>query len=257
MNIHTYIPTPLLQPFINTYMIIESDEELVNRVLPGTSMALAFRYKGQVNDMSGDKSSSLPVSVLSGLRKSVRLINYAKDTATVIILFKETGAKAFFKEPMHEFFEQSIALDHFIRQQEISAIEEQLAEAANEHERINILEKFLLSRLYDLNTDKLISAAVDKINAANGNIKMKLLANTLYLSQDAFEKRFRKITGTTPKQFSNIIRMRSVIKSMQKEQNLTSVAFDAGFFDQPHFNKEFKLFTGQSPTDFFKVASFW
>jgi AraC-like DNA-binding protein len=238
-------------------MIIESEGELINRILPGTSIVLAFRYKGQVNDLSGDKSSSLPSSVLSGLRKSVRLINYTKDSATIIILFKETGAGAFFKEPMHEFFEQSIALDQFIKRQEISITGEQLAEAVNDHERISILEGFLRSRLYNVNTDKLISAAVDKVYAASGNIKMKELAGTLYISQDAFEKRFRKITGTTPKQFSDIIRMRSAVKSMQNQKNLTGVAFDAGFFDQPHFNKAFKLFTGQSPTDFLKAPSSW
>jgi len=38
---------------------------------------------------------------------------------------------------------------------------------------------------------------------------------------------------------------------------LTETAFDAGYFDQPHFNKDFKLFTGQTPTDFLKSPIFW
>jgi len=49
MNIDTHIPTELLSPFFKTYLIIESQDELVNRVLPDTSLAIAFRYKGQVN----------------------------------------------------------------------------------------------------------------------------------------------------------------------------------------------------------------
>lgn len=104
MNIIDFIPTEQLRPFIKTYRIIESEDELVNRVLPSTSLAIAFRCKGYVNYIKENQHEKLPVSTISGIRKSVRLINYAKDTATLIIQFKEAGAKAFFKEPLHELF---------------------------------------------------------------------------------------------------------------------------------------------------------
>jgi hypothetical protein len=32
---------------------------------------------------------------------------------------------------------------------------------------------------------------------------------------------------------------------------------DGGYFDQPRFNKDVKLFTGQTPTDFLKFPAFW
>ncbi len=257
MNIDVYIPTELLKPFIKGYRIIESQDELVNRVLPDTSLAIAFRYKGQVNYLTDNKNNNVPISAISGLRKSVRLINYSKDTATIIVLFKEAGATAFFKEPLHELFEESVSLDNFIQHRKISIIEEQLAEAQNNNQRIAIIEQFLLSILSGLKPDNLISAAIQKIYLTKGIIQIKELANTLYISHDAFEKRFRRTVGTTPKQFSSIIRMKSIISTRPKSQTLTNIAFDAGYFDQPHFNKNFKLFTGLTPTDFFKSSSFW
>lgn len=257
MNIESHTPTDLLSPFIKTYLIIESQDELINRVLPDTSLALAFRYKGQVNYITGNFLNSLPTSVISGLRTSVRLINYSKDTTTIIILFKEAGAAAFFKEPLHELFEESISLDNFISHRKISIIEEQLAEAQNNNQRIAFVEQFLLSKLSNQGPDKLIYAAIQKIYAAKGIVRIKELAGTLYISHDAFEKRFRKTVGTSPKRFSSIVRMKSIIKQRQQSQTLTDIAFDAGYFDQPHFNKDFKLFTGQTPTDFFKSPLFW
>jgi AraC-like DNA-binding protein len=257
MNIKEHIPAKSLRPFIRNYLIIESQEELVNRVLPGTSFTLAFRFKGQVNYITNNNADTLPVSVISGLRKSVRLINYLKDTSTILILFKEAGVTAFFREPLHELFEESISLDNFIARQKISIIEEQLAEAKNNNERVAIIETFLFSKLYDPNPDKLVFNAIQKIRATNGVIKMKKLAETFYISQDAFEKRFRKIVGASPKQFTSIIRMNSIISQKKPSQTLTDMAFNAGYFDQPHFNKDFKLFTGQTPTDFFKSPSFW
>jgi AraC-like DNA-binding protein len=257
MNIDVHRPTELLRPFIKGYRIIESQDELVNRVLPDTSLAIAFRYKGQVNYLTDNKQMNVPVFAISGLRKSVRLINYLKDTATIIVLFKESGTTAFFQEPLHELFEESVSLDNFISQRKISIIEEQLAEANNHSKRIAIIEHFLLSLLYEQRPDGLISAAVQEIYSAKGIIKIKALANSLYISPDAFEKRFRRTVGTSPKQFSSIVRMKSIISQRTQRQTYTDIAFNAGYFDQPHFNKDFKLFTGLTPTDFFNSPSFW
>jgi AraC-like DNA-binding protein len=88
-------------------------------------------------------------------------------------------------------------------------------------------------------------------------IKIKELADAHYLSQDAFEKRFRRVVGTSPKQFSTIIKIKSIVDNKPQNGSLTQMALEAGYFDQPHFNKEFKLFTGLSPTDFFKIPQAW
>ena len=257
MKFEEFIPTELLRPFIKTYRIIESQDEMANRVLPNTSLSLAFRYKGQASYLTDKSQDNLPTSTISGLRKSVRLIHYMNDTATIIILFKETGAKSFFKEPLYELFEASASLDNFITQQKIAIIEEQLAEAKNNIQRIAIIEQFLLSQLFNYTPDKLISIAVEKIHSTKGIIKIKELADTLYISNDAFEKRFRKIVGTSPKNFASIVRMNSLIKLRENSKTISDIAFEAGYYDQPHFNKDFKLFTGQTPTDFFKSLSFW
>lgn len=257
MNIIDFIPTEQLRPFIKAYRIIESEDELVNRVLPSTSLAIAFRCKGYVNYIKENQHEKLPVSTISGIRKSVRLINYAKDTATLIIQFKEAGAKAFFKEPLHELFEESVSLDNFIPQQKIAIIEELLVEAKTNNQKIAVIEQFLLSRLHNYKPDNLISAAITIIQSKKGIVKIKELADALFISQDAFEKRFRKTIGSSPKQFCYVVRIKSIIDHKQKNQNLIDLAIDAGYFDQPHFNKDFKLFTGQTPSEFFNFPSFW
>ncbi|WP_264552647.1 helix-turn-helix transcriptional regulator [Flavobacterium sp. N2038] len=257
MKIADFSPTEPLTPFIKTYRIIESQDELVNRVLPGTSLSIAFRCKGEVNFIKENHHDKLPVSTISGIRKSVRLIHYSKNTTTIVVLFKEAGATAFFKEPLHELFEESVSLDNFIPQQKINLIEELLAEAKTNDQKIAIIEQFLLSKLYSYKPDKLISAAISIIQSKKGIVKIKELADALFISQDAFEKRFRKTIGSSPKQFCNVVRIKAIIDQKQHNKNLIDLAIDAGYFDQPHFNKDFKLFTGQTPTEFFSFPSFW
>lgn len=257
MNINAHIPTALLKPFIKTYLIIECENEWVSRVVPDTSLVMAFRYKGKVSYLSNDTKNDLPISLISGLRKSRRLINYSKNTANILVIFKEAGAYAFIKEPLNELFEDSVSLDNFTGYKNLSAIEEQLAAAADNTQRIYLIEQFLLSRLYNHKTDTLILAAMERIHVTKGIIRIKDLADTLCISQDAFEKRFRRVVGVSPKQFSYIIRMRSILGSGLNKQTLTETAFNAGYFDQSHFNKDFKIFTGQTPTEFIKSPVFW
>jgi len=257
MNIEEFTPVEILKPFIRAYRIIESDEETENRVLPNTSVAMAFRFRGRNHYNTGQGKIALPDMVFSGLRKSVRLINYSKDTATLIVLFKDTGAAAFFKEPFHELFEQSVALDSIIHPRELTPVGESLSEAKDNLQRVAVIEQFLLKRLNPYQQDDLILEAIRQINAARGFLKIKALSNTLYISNDAFEKRFRKITGSSPKQFASITRLSS-IALQGSSRRLLDTALDAGYYDQAHFNKDFKLFTGHTPAAFFKGAvPFW
>ncbi|XZF16586.1 helix-turn-helix domain-containing protein [Chitinophagaceae bacterium MMS25-I14] len=253
----SYTPAPLLQPFVKAYRIIESGEELVNRVLPGTSPAIGFRFRGSTGYITDNGRTELPAATFSGLRKTVRLINYLPNSATLIVLFKEGGTPAFFREPLHELFEESISLDNFFSRSETAAIEEQLSEAKNNQQRIAILEQFLLSKLYNPKPDALVTSAIENIHAAKGVLHVGKLADSLYISRDAFEKRFRRAAGTTPKQFASIVRMNAAIRSRKKDQPVFDLALESGYYDQPHFNKAFRQFTGQSPVAFFRSATFW
>ncbi|HEY5822879.1 MAG TPA: helix-turn-helix transcriptional regulator [Cyclobacteriaceae bacterium] len=251
------LPSQSLSPFIRHFMIIESQDEVVNRVLPGTALVMAFRFKGRVNQLEGSEKRKLPAAMISGLRKSGRLINYSKDAGNILVQFREAGANAFIKEPLHEFFGESPSLDLLTGYHNVSEMEEQLAEAKDNQTRIALVEDFLIAKLYDHKPDQLILKALEKIQVSKGNIRMTELAHQLCISQDAFEKRFRKVVGVSPKQFSFIVRMQSVINDVRtNKQALNEIAFHAGYFDQPHFNKDFKLFTGQTPKDFFKSPVF-
>ncbi|MGF7072538.1 helix-turn-helix domain-containing protein [Mucilaginibacter sp. 3215] len=257
MHIERFTPGEILKPFIRQYVFIETANDLVNRILPDTSLVMAFRYGGKISDITQAHSSKLPSSLITGLKKSPRLINYAPGTGNMLVLFKAAGAAAFFKNPLHELFEASVPLDNFIAPDELALIEEQLAEAPNNQQRVIITEQFLLKHIENHKQDQLIISALQKIRLSKGMIKIKDLADTHYISQDALEKRFRRVVGTSPKQFSNIIKIRSILNSKPKNGSLSQVALEAGYFDQPHFNKEFKLFTGLNPTDFFKIPQAW
>lgn len=257
MQMHTYIPTEKLRPFIKAYRIVESQGELVNRILPDTSFALAFRLRGEIAYVHETGKTVLPGTTFSGLRKSARLINYKSNSAALVVLFNETGISAFFKQPLHVLFEESVSLDHFFPQTEVAILEECLAEAPTHVAKIAVVEAFLSGKLTFTPSDFLVAEAVSRIHATQGAVKIHELAKGLFISQDAFGKRFRKVTGTTPKQFASIVRMKALIRHYPEPSSFLDLALDNGYYDQPHFNKDFKLFTGQTPSEFYKLNLYW
>ncbi len=257
MKLERYIPTNGLQPSVKAFMLVESQAGMVSNILPGTSVTLAFRCAGTVADVADAARDSLPVSVITGLRKTARQLEYAKDTATLVVQFSDTGAAAFFREPLHELFGVSVALDALIPRRKLDEVEDRLAAAGSSARRFAVVEHFLLAQLQAPDADRLIGKAVEDIQCAHGDIRIKDLVAGFPISQDAFEKRFNRVVGTSPKQYARIVRLRSLIDHYRPTSSLTDAALAAGYFDQAHFIKDFKAFTGKTPTAFFQSPAFW
>ncbi|MCX6048742.1 MAG: helix-turn-helix domain-containing protein [Chloroflexi bacterium] len=257
MKIEKYMPNALLQPFIQTFLIIESEDEMQNRILPSNSIVFSFRIRGTVTALEGPHENMLPISVIAGIRKSPRLFHYAKGAATLLVIFREGGAANFFKAPLQEIFGMSLSLDNLIAQAKIRELEEKILAAKTNRQRIYLVENFLLSEWQGQRLDPLILETIRKIQVAKGELRIHELLKEMPISIDAYEKKFRQIVGTTPKQFSQIIRIRNLIDGYSPKITLTEAAYQAGYFDQAHLIKDFKTFTGLTPKEFFKSASYW
>lgn len=257
MHIENYSPCDALKPFVKTFTIIESESGMVNRILPEALLIMAFRFNGTIHYRQQNEAGILPLSVISGVRKSPRIMDYARKTSVLLVKFNAGGATAFFREPLHELFETSISLGDILPRVELARVEEQLAEARNHSTHISVIENFLLSKLKPSSPDALINYAIQKIKSVNGIIRIQELLTDLPTSRDPFEKKFRRIVGTSPKQFAALTRMRHVIDSYTTQHRFTDAAHAAGYFDQAHFIKDFKAFTGETPNTFFKSSKFW
>lgn len=258
MTLDACQPCTALWPFVKRYHIIESQAAaLENRVLPGTSVAMSFRYRGGISYRQGTQFTTLAPTAVAGLQTTARLINYQPYSGTIVVLFREGMAAAFLPVPVGETNGLTIPLDELFPASDIRCVEEQLALAGNTRQRIACIEHFLLSRLRTHRPDISALQAVNAILASEGNVPVTILADRFGVSEDAFEKRFRKAIGTNPKQFAQTVRLQLLISRHRPAEPLRNLAFDSGFYDQPHFNRAFRQFTGLPPRQFFQQNRFW
>ena len=167
-----------------------------------------------------------------------------------MVYFTEVGFTHFSSHPANELFNLSLSLDDIFEKGKVNEVEEKLALSFTDKQRIKVVEQFLLTQLKDIETDKLVVEAVKLIYQSKGTIRIKELNEKLFISQSPFEKRFRKVVGTTAKKFASIVRFNSVLDKMKETKTLTEICYENNFFDQAHFIKSFKKFTGDTPQNF-------
>ena len=65
------------------------------------------------------------------------------------------------------------------------------------------------------------------------------------------ERMFNKRIGLTPKKYIRIMRFQKAHKEISRKglANLVTVALSSGYFDQPHFNREYKKLVGFNPNN--------
>ena len=250
MRFDKFIPADELKPYIKYFVVSENECENEYKVLPSAGLVIGFQYKGHLSTVKEGSLGHLNSSGITGITDSYKIFRNSPGIGTILVYFTETGFAHFAAHPANDLFNLSLPLDDIFDKTSISEVEEKLAFAITDVQRIEIVEQFLLAQLKDIQTDKLIAEAVTLIYQSKGAIRIKELNKKLSISQSPFEKRFRKIVGTTPKKFTSIVRFNAVLDNLSEEKSLIEICYENNFFDQAHFIKDFKQFTGDTPEKF-------
>lgn len=84
-----------------------------------------------------------------------------------------------------------------------------------------------------------------------GMINIEDLATQHRITRRQLERAFKKVIGLSPKYYARIMQFNYIFEAMQSHDNSwVDVALDSGYFDQSHFIRNFRAFTGESPAQY-------
>lgn len=250
MKFDKYFPTEKLKPYIRHFVVSENSLESEYKVFPSSGLVIGFQYKGTLFMRTENLEHSLDAAGITGMADNYKIFKNSANIGTILVYFTEVGFTHFASHPAHTLFNLSISLEDIFHKQAVNDVEEKLAHATSDQSRIKTVEQFFLAQLKDIQTDKLIVEAVKLIYQSKGTIRIKELNEKLLISPSPFEKRFRKVVGTTPKKFASIVRFNAVLDELNSSKSLIEICYENNFFDQAHFIKNFKQFTGDTPENF-------
>jgi AraC-like DNA-binding protein len=127
---------------------------------------------------------------------------------------------------------------------------EQIGLANDFSERIGLLETFVGG---EWRTMELLQSIIEIILKTSGTLRMSdIEEKTLYTAR-YISKVFSQNLGISPKEFSDHMRFQNLISRLNNgggERSLTCLAMESGYYDQSHFNREFKRFTAMTPKQY-------
>ncbi len=172
---------------------------------------------------------------------------------TFSIRFYPYGFTNFVTEPIKNLANIETPLESLFEDHVARELEQKIIQAKDSLERIKIIEGFLIERITEKSiVDSIVTSTVDALIASNGNASIKTILKGDLSKRRQLERRFEKQIGVSPKQLGKVIRLQTALKMLinKEKESLTNIAYGSEYYDQAHFIKDFKEFTGANPKAF-------
>jgi AraC-like DNA-binding protein len=151
--------------------------------------------------------------------------------------------------PMHELFDGGFdAL--YLFSAGMKRINEQLQNTSELEKDKNIVENFLLQFVNGLKQMLPFDSAMQILLNQNGDMPIEKIASLSCLSLKQFERKCKERIGMNPKLYARILKFSKAYRLHEALPQLswTKIAYEAGYYDQMHMIRDFKVFAGVSPS---------
>lgn len=261
MQLQHIEPHPQLKGYVSKIWVFESSgrvpAEDMKLIVPNGMVKLTIPFR---NGVSGKNTKMFHLSresqiTLIGIGDIPAVIDVEHDapSGTIGIEFSPIGAYRIFQLRQSELRNQIFLLEDVFGKP-AKAVQEIIANHESIPKKLQIIQDYLIKLLFQSQPDSILDYCISQIKSSKGLITVGALeSKTGYSSRWLYEKFMDKV-GVSPKNFSSIVRFMQFYEPWARNRNYDFYKDQlyGYFYDQAHFIKEFKRFTGSSPLKFAK-----
>lgn len=257
-------PHILLKGYIEKIWLFESSGKIVNDdlklIVPNGNLKLTVSFQnGIVASINNRLFTSKEQGItLSGLIDVPVYLDVEKDinTKTIGVEFSPFGAYRFFRINLNSLQNKIYSLDDVLDKPGKLLIE-QINNTETIDQKIIVLQQFLLRQLAQQKKDLIFEYCVERITTSRGKITVKELEKKTGYSSRWLNMKFTERLGISPKNFASVIRFSQYYQLLINENSNTFCKNDFYelYYDQSHFIKDFKRFTGLPPTKYERMTN--
>jgi AraC-like DNA-binding protein len=259
MSYIVYFPSPPINDYIDCFYYPTGYGPYPReRILPLPALDLKINLGDALRVSDADQSepfATLTESWVVGLWNKSHVVDWPADIGYFGVKFKPGGAYPFLGLPLSEFHNQVVPLD-VIWGNFAAEIRERLLDASTLQARFAILEQLLFARFYEapygLNA---VQYAAAEIARHHGVLSIRELSEHMGMSQKHLITQFGRMVGCTPKGLARLYRFAHILEGIDLTQPVdwTLVAHQFCYHDQSHLIRDFREFTGHTPSDYLRL----
>jgi AraC-like DNA-binding protein len=256
MNYKIIQPPQQLSDYVRFFWFLETDPSLhmpfVHRAFAYLCPEIIFCYKGQfTHNIEFEQEKNL-ISGVFGQTQTFSKVTARSNFGVFGLYLYPHAFPQLFRLPASEITNQSLDIKELCGK-EGEILEEKIMLALNNDQRVKIVCSFLEARLKHVKPAYTkIFSSIKLISHSWKFTSVKALADESFLSVRQLERRFKELSGFSPKLFLRIRRFNSVLNRSFGDNSLVQIAYECGYYDQSHFIHDFQKFSGCNPKDYFR-----
>ena len=244
-------PHPKLRPYILDYWLFKVPpyevlgQAEIQHVAPAeacVSLVLVYNQPGQFK-----------MALVTGPTTEAIQTMVQPDSVYLGIRFVPGMFNAMFGDLGINLKEQHIPVEHLLPNLNVQYLFEHLSLTFSDFSVVDDLLLNLLAQQAPIKYDEEVNRAVRLIMSSGGNIPIRNVLEQACLSERQLQKRFRQSTYLTMKELAKICRLRHAIAKVHLEKkSISDAVYEAGYFDQAHYNHDLNQTTGLKPEAFYQ-----
>jgi len=259
MRYKKFFPCSILSPFVECYFIWDSEGSVETTMViespPNGFCSIVFNYADPYY-LQNKKYERLavPMQFISGQSIYSYKLFLEGEIGVAGIVFKPAALATIFHLPIYEYTEERIDLYKVFKKSIVDKYANEI-KISSEEQKVHLLEEFLMQqyRIQKPEPDY-IDQAANFIVEHNGLLQVSDLLKDSCMSRRSFERKFFQKVGLSPKYYARVRRIGYLLSFVagKRTADWPKILAECEFYDQAHFIKDFKEFTGRSPQQYLK-----
>jgi AraC-like DNA-binding protein len=253
MTDKVFYPSDVLSRYVKYYWTCTHDGDAVEVMFPTGCVEFCIDITGgDTIRHRGDRSMTVPRLEVLGHWTIPTRATIKKGNTCLITRFQPYAGSLFFPNQVAEFTNESIDLYDILDKESVGFYNRLMDQPLLE-QKVKVLEAFLAERLHKAKQDQkkmhLVEGLCHSISRNNDSFDLDRLAAEFGFSERYIQRLFLNYVGITPKSFFSVQRFNKSLGLVRSaNMSLTNIAYECGYYDQAHFIKEFKSYTGLTPS---------
>jgi AraC-like DNA-binding protein len=245
---------PRLRGTVRDYVgyLEATPEPLRRREVPSGDVTLIISLGPAIEVFDAARRGGRYTSFVTGIWDGPAVTEHAGFQHGIEVNLTPLGTHRLLGLPMHHLANAVIELDDLLGA-EVARLAERLHDAPDWGARFDLLDAALAARLARARPSSPgVAWAWGRLRATHGAVTVGALTEELGWSRRHLAAQFREQIGLPPKLLGRILRFDRVVTLLRSREpeRWAEVAHGCGYYDQAHFNRDFRQFAGATPTEF-------